>query len=162
MRHPLSLLHAFLLFFIAVSIEAFVVPWSRSGDSVLFSATQRHESTEPQRPYRSRNVLPKLTWLRDFTIEKVFRVPKPVKAGSDRSGSFPHPSSSDLPNTLLAKYGGDVVLRFNLSTPAEEKALADAADTLFLDVWEFTHNWADIRLREDDVCRNYLSLSSLS
>jgi hypothetical protein len=54
---------------------------------------------------------------------------------------------------LLAKYGGDVVLRFNLSTPAEEKALAEAADTLFLDVWEFTQNWADIRLREDDVRR---------
>ena len=44
-----------------------------------------------------------------------------------------------------------MVLRFNLSTPAEEKALAEAADTLFLDVWEFTNNWADIRLREDDV-----------
>lgn len=161
MRHPLSLLHTFLLLFIAVSIEAFVVPWSRSGDSVPFSATQRHDSTGAQRPYRSRNVLPNLTWLRDFTIEKVFRVPKPVKTGSDRSGSLPHPSSSDLPNTLLAKYGGDVVLRFNLSTPAEEKALADAADTLFLDVWEFTQNWADIRLREDDVCRNYFSLSSL-
>jgi extracellular matrix protein 14 len=44
-----------------------------------------------------------------------------------------------------------VVLRFNLSTPHEEHALAEAADTLFLDVWEFTSNWADIRLREDDV-----------
>lgn len=44
-----------------------------------------------------------------------------------------------------------MVLRFNLSTAAEEIALAEAADTLFLDVWEFTHNWADIRLREDDV-----------
>ncbi|KAE9367818.1 zinc carboxypeptidase-like protein [Stipitochalara longipes BDJ] len=150
MRHPLSFLPAFLLLSIAVSIEAFVVPWSRS-DSAQFSATQRHDSAEPQQPYKSRNVLPNLTWLRDFTIEKVFRVPKPGKAGSDRPGSLPHPSSSELPNTLLAKYGGDVVLRFNLSTPAEEKALAEAADTLFLDVWEFTQNWADIRLREDDV-----------
>ncbi|KAH8780375.1 putative metallocarboxypeptidase ecm14 [Hyaloscypha finlandica] len=150
MRHPLSLLSAFLLLCIAVSIEAFVVPWSRS-DSAQFSAPQRHESAGQQRPYRTRNVLPNLTWLRDFAIEKVFRVPKPVKAGSVRPGSFPHPSSSELPNTLLAKYGGDVVLRFNLSTPAEEKALAEAADTLFLDVWEFTQNWADIRLREDDV-----------
>jgi hypothetical protein len=52
---------------------------------------------------------------------------------------------------LLAKYGGDVVLRFNLSTPYEEKGLAEAADTLFLDVWAFTNNWADIRLREEDV-----------
>jgi extracellular matrix protein 14 len=153
MRHLLPFLPAFLLLLIAVSVEAFVVPWSRSGDSAQFSTTQRHDSAEQQRPYKSRNVLPNLTWLRDFTIEKVFRVPKPSKAGSDRPGSFPHPSSSELPNTLLAKYGGDVVLRFNLSTPAEEKALAEAADTLFLDVWEFTQNWADIRLREDDVRR---------
>jgi extracellular matrix protein 14 len=43
------------------------------------------------------------------------------------------------------------VLRFNISTVEEEAALSEAADTLFLDVWEFTHNWADIRLREDDV-----------
>ena len=152
MRHPLSFLPACLLLSIAVSVEAFVVPWSRS-DGAQFSPTQRHHSAEQQQPYKSRNVLPNLTWLRDFAIEKVFRVPKLVKAGSDRPASLPHPFSTELPNTLLAKYGGDVVLRFNLSTPAEEKALAEAADTLFLDVWEFTQNWADIRLREDDVRR---------
>lgn len=44
-----------------------------------------------------------------------------------------------------------MVLRFNMSTPYEEKELAEAADTLFLDVWAFTNNWADIRLREEDV-----------
>jgi hypothetical protein len=150
MRHPLSFLPIFLLLIISVSIEAFVVPWSRS-DNAQFSPTQRHQSTEPQ-PYKSRNVLPNLTWLRDFTIEKVFGIPrKPAKVGTDRPGSLLHPLTSQLPNTLLAKYGGDVVLRFNMSTPYEEKELAEAADTLFLDVWAFTNNWADIRLREEDV-----------
>jgi extracellular matrix protein 14 len=150
MRHPLSLLPVFLLLLVSVTIEAFVVPWSRS-DNAQFSPTQRHQSTE-QQPYKSRNVFPNLTWLRDFTIEKVFGVPpKPAKPGTDRPGSLPPPSSSQLPNTVLAKYGGDVVLRFNLSTPYEEKELAEAADTLFLDVWAFTNNWADIRLREEDV-----------
>jgi extracellular matrix protein 14 len=91
-----------------------------------------------------------LIWLRDTAVQKVFGLPpKTAKTGLEKPGS--HPTSSQLPATLLAKYGGDVVLRFNLSTPAEEKALAEAADTLFLDVWEFTNNWADIRLREDDV-----------
>jgi extracellular matrix protein 14 len=91
-----------------------------------------------------------LTWLRDTAIEKVFGLPpKAVKPGCDKHP--PRPESSRLPSTLLAKYGGDVVLRFNLSTPYEEQALAEAAETLFLDVWEFTSNWADIRLREDDV-----------
>jgi extracellular matrix protein 14 len=51
------------------------------------------------------------------------------------------------------KYGGDVVLRFNISTSEEEAALSEAADTLFLDVWEFADSWVDIRLREDDVRR---------
>lgn len=46
-----------------------------------------------------------------------------------------------------------MVLRFNISTSEEEIALSEAADTLFLDVWEFADNWADIRLREDDVRR---------
>lgn len=30
--------------------------------------------------------------------------------------------------------------------------LADAADHLMLDVWEFTNDWADIRIGEDSVC----------
>lgn len=63
---------------------------------------------------------------------------------------------------MLAKYGGDAVLRFNLSTSYEEQALAEAADTLFLDVWEFTNNWADIRLREDDVCYHYPTANILN
>ncbi|KAF2481723.1 hypothetical protein BDY17DRAFT_299528 [Neohortaea acidophila] len=46
----------------------------------------------------------------------------------------------------LAPYGGDVVLRFNVSTAEEAQSLAEAADTLLLDVWDFTHNWADIRV----------------
>jgi extracellular matrix protein 14 len=91
-----------------------------------------------------------LTWLRDTAIEKVFGLPpKTTKLGCDKTTS--RPASSPLPSTLLAKYGGDVVLRFNLSNSYEEQALAEAADTLFLDVWEFTSNWADIHLREDDV-----------
>ena len=51
----------------------------------------------------------------------------------------------------LARYGGDVVLRFNVSTSEEAKGLAEAADTLLLDVWEFTQDWVDIRLAKDIV-----------
>ena len=49
------------------------------------------------------------------------------------------------------RYSGDVVLRFNISTNAEAKSLAEAADTLLLDVWEFSHDWVDIRLSKDIV-----------
>jgi extracellular matrix protein 14 len=43
------------------------------------------------------------------------------------------------------------VLRFNISTAEESASLADAADTLLLDVWGFAHNWVDIRLSKDTV-----------
>ena len=98
---------------------------------------------------RSHSAFPQLTWLRNTAIERIFGVPKKTKQ-CDKS-NISH-SSSQLPSNLFAQYGGDLVLRFNLTTPADEEALAEAANTLFLDVWEFTSNWADIRLRADDVC----------
>ncbi|KAF2456401.1 hypothetical protein BDY21DRAFT_287967 [Lineolata rhizophorae] len=52
---------------------------------------------------------------------------------------------------LMAQYEQDVVLRFNISSADEAVALAEAADVLFLDVWEFTGNWVDIRLSKDVV-----------
>lgn len=50
-----------------------------------------------------------------------------------------------------AKYGGDLVLRFNISTAVESRALAEAADTLLLDVWGFSENWVDIRMDKATV-----------
>ncbi|KAI9650351.1 putative metallocarboxypeptidase ecm14 [Ciborinia camelliae] len=125
------------------------VPWTTNENTQLSSVTPRY--SEEQAGIKYRNVIPQLTWLRDTAIEKIFRLPKKVAKTPLVPGRISPPTNIQLPATLLAKYGGDVVLRFNLTTPAEEQALAEAADTLFLDVWEFTSNWADIRLREDDV-----------
>ena len=55
------------------------------------------------------------------------------------------------PPTLLARYGGDLVLRFDISSVDEAEALAQAINVLFLDVWEFTTDWVDIRLSKDVV-----------
>ena len=52
---------------------------------------------------------------------------------------------------LLARYGNDIVLRFTITTADEASALAEAADTLFLDVWEFNSDWVDIRIAKDVV-----------
>ncbi|RMY49043.1 hypothetical protein D0863_15246 [Hortaea werneckii] len=60
-------------------------------------------------------------------------------------------ADAQAPPHTFARYGGDVVLRFNISTPDEAKSLAEAADTLLLDVWEFTQDWVDIRLAKDIV-----------
>jgi extracellular matrix protein 14 len=137
-HHLLPLL--FFLFLISRPIQAFVLPGFGDNHDAVSSQPSKY------------SIFPQWTWLRNTLIEKVVGPPPKVgKPVSNKPSTGPRPSSSRLPANLLAKYGGDVVLRFNLSTPEEEKALADVADTLFLDIWEFTNNWADIRLREDDV-----------
>lgn len=73
-----------------------------------------------------------------------------------RAGRFPPPGK------MLARYGDDMVLRFNLSTEHEALKLAEAADTLFLDVWEFNANWVDIRVAKDVVSRPHLPSSCAS
>jgi extracellular matrix protein 14 len=60
--------------------------------------------------------------------------------------------SSDTPATkVLTRYGGDVVLRFQITGAQEAKALAEATSVLFLDVWEFTREWVDVRLAKETV-----------
>lgn len=146
----IMLLNTLVLFHVAFFLAASAFPWSgASRDNTQVTSHQRHIAEHQS--YKLRGVFPQLTWLRDTAIEKVFGQPPKSDVHGQRQPVVSHAPSSKLPATLLAKYGGDVVLRFNLTTAAEEKALAEAADTLFLDVWEFTNNWADIRLREDDV-----------
>ncbi|KAG4435520.1 putative metallocarboxypeptidase ecm14 [Cadophora sp. M221] len=137
-----------LLLCFAPLAAAFAVPWTTHNNQ--FSTAQRQHTAEHQ-SHKSHSTFPKLTWLRDTAIQKLFGLPPTVTRPSIEKPTSSGPITSQLPATLLAKYGGDVVLRFNLSSAVEETALAEAADTLFLDVWEFTNNWADIRLREDDV-----------
>jgi hypothetical protein len=44
-----------------------------------------------------------------------------------------------------------MVLRFNITTAEEASALAEASSILFLDVWEFSDDWVDIRIAKDNV-----------
>jgi extracellular matrix protein 14 len=70
-------------------------------------------------------------------------VPKHSYASGTRSGR------------LAARYGQDIVLRFNVSTAAEAIAIADASEDLYLDVWEFNEGWVDIRLAKEVVCSTW-------
>ncbi|KAF8423676.1 hypothetical protein EV426DRAFT_533901 [Tirmania nivea] len=56
-----------------------------------------------------------------------------------------------LASSQISKYTGDIVLRFNLTTQAEGKALVEASQVLLLDVWSSTKEHVDIRLPERDV-----------
>lgn len=94
-----------------------------------------------------------LTRLRDGLIQLIWKVP------SEKPWASPSPSPRFLlskptpPSSLLARYGGDVVLRFQIRSAAEASALSEAITVLFLDVWEHTSHWVDIRLSKDVVCQ---------
>lgn len=101
----------------------------------------------PQYLYRNPREKSILSRWRDSLIRKVWSVPQiacQMEGPKAASRASPPPS-------LLSRYGGDVVLRFEIRTPEEAAALAEAVDVLFLDVWEFTTEWADIRLSKDIV-----------
>ncbi|OBT87316.1 hypothetical protein VE02_03012 [Pseudogymnoascus sp. 03VT05] len=165
LHSPSSLLPLLLLLLLSTlaPVPTAAVPWATTGDSTSTQSLSGRDSKAAAPYHRSHSVFPQLTWLRDTVIEKIFggggngnAKPEAATAAGQENGQTAttgqrRPLSAQLPAMLLAKYGGDVVLRFNITTEEEEAALAEAADTLFLDVWEFTNNWADIRLAEDDV-----------
>nr|OQO31416.1 hypothetical protein B0A51_02206 [Rachicladosporium sp. CCFEE 5018] len=61
------------------------------------------------------------------------------------------PVVATAPAHTAARYGSDVVLRFNVSNANELDRLKDATDTLLLDVWDYTSSWVDLRLAKDLV-----------
>jgi extracellular matrix protein 14 len=83
--------------------------------------------------------------VRDGIIERIWAVP----GKSEPTGSLPGPNRA--PENFHARYGGDVVLRFAVRTREEAKALAEATEILYLDVWEATEEWVDIRIAKDVV-----------
>lgn len=92
------------------------------------------------------------TWRRlsDAIIRKIWNLPNTQKDFGDGIGST-HQAATEQ---FVAQYGEDVVLRFKIRTAEEAKALAEAADVLFLDVWEFNEDWADIRVAKEVVSRD--------
>lgn len=105
------------------------------------SSPSRDDRPQTTPSSASSGLFPLLTWARDGAVELLFgRPPKKTDTGTARA---PIPS--------LKKYAGEVVLRFNITTPDEEHALAESAERLFLDVWAVTHDFVDIRLRKDRI-----------
>lgn len=84
--------------------------------------------------------------LSDAIIRRIWSLPQDQKSlGNDATRT-----ASNAPGEqLVAHYGDDVVLRFKIRTSEEAQALSEAADILFLDVWEFNEDWADIRIAKD-------------
>ena len=89
--------------------------------------------------------------LRDLVVQTIWEVPPYHRVCHTKSKPKVLNPESSTSQTLLARYGGDVVLRFNITSQDEAKALAEATNVLFVDVWEFNTEWADVRLGRDSV-----------
>ena len=104
----------------------------------------------PQYFYKPDNGKGLLLRIRDSVIQWVWNIhPSDPLRGPVAKASG---ARSSPPSSLLARYGGDLVLRFKIQSEAEAAALTEAITVLFLDVWEFTTEWVDIRLSKDVVC----------
>lgn len=125
------------------------VPQRSSSSRRLFLPFQLPSGTHPQ---QRRDSGPWIG-LRDYLIRHVFSLSKGHGADGESllSGGGKQCAKTRPPANLLASYGGDVVLRFSIASPDEAKALAEASNILFLDIWDFREDWVDIRLAKDVV-----------
>jgi len=117
------------------------------GPSLIAAAPHDH-ARFPSDASTSHNHTPR-PWRRlsDSLIRRIWGLPDKQKSlGGLERGTV------EVPGTQLdTRYGEDVVLRFKIRTVEEAEALAEAANVLFLDVWEFTDDWADLRVAKDVV-----------
>ncbi len=103
----------------------------------------------PSVSYRPQGPSRPWTRLRDLIVHKIWGPAPAIRSQSPYLD--PHRSTGSIPSTLRTRYGGDVVLRFRFKTAEEARALAEAADTLYLDIWEYADDWVDIRMTKDVV-----------
>ena len=136
-----------------------VVSWSLivlSPHTTAFYLNQLHPTLQlplhiPQQLSHSSQSKSWLSYARDSLIHTIW--PIPPRANFSKANRK-DPAIVRPPPTLLARYGGDLVLRFDISSVDEAEALSQAINVLFLDVWEFTTDWVDIRLSKDVVSSN--------
>ncbi|KAF2674103.1 hypothetical protein BT63DRAFT_394620 [Microthyrium microscopicum] len=83
--------------------------------------------------------------LTDSIISRIWPAPDTPTTHQSSHSSV---KQTSLPAALAAR---DIVLRFNLTSFDQALAIKEAADDLFLDIWEFTDNWVDIRVAKDVV-----------
>lgn len=85
--------------------------------------------------------------LSDRVIERIWGLDPSAPRAEDRTRS-----QSEAPRLRpKTKHGQDLLLRFNITTAEEAARLAEVADFMYLDVWEYNEDWVDIRIAKDTV-----------
>lgn len=107
--------------------------------SLPFSFPRYAHQTQPKR-----GLLVQWQQWRDRAIRLVWNPPS--REARDPAAIISSHTDLATPMSLPAQYSDDAVLRFRIQSEAEAAALAEAVTVLFLDVWEFTADWVDIRL----------------
>ena len=89
------------------------------------------------------------TWRRltDRVIEKLWR----FETQSDDGRLKRISDWQDPPAQTRSRHGEDILIRFNISSIDEVEKLAHVADYMYLDVWETSDEWVDIRMAKDTL-----------
>ena len=132
---PMKLMR-FLLLAAALPVSQAVPASNAAQHSLIQQSIVQPSPNTPANPLRR---------LRDAIIEKIWDVPKRSKPKTCAN------TASLVPSNYHARYGADVVLRFRFQTEDEVRALSEAIDILYLDVWEMSDEWVDIRIAKDVV-----------
>jgi extracellular matrix protein 14 len=120
----------------SILFAGLIAPTPASAVATTGDGIYRHRQLHPTASGR----FPLLTKLRDGAIELIFGA-HPDKPTSTSSKSTSQP----------LQFTDELVLRFNVTSAAEETALAEAAARMFLDIWAFTSEYVDIRLHAKEV-----------
>ncbi|KAJ9616324.1 putative metallocarboxypeptidase ecm14 [Cladophialophora chaetospira] len=130
------LLRAIVIFSTLIS-SVITVPTSASCSHTSLEPVTLTSRHKPAGPFRR---------LRDAIIESIWSIPS-----NSASRLSPSTRPAKAPETFRARYGSDVVLRFQVKTQEEAIAISEAADVLYLDIWEATNGWVDIRIAKEVV-----------
>ena len=126
-----------LLLFAATLSPTFAVP------AEFYSTVHSEPLSTPCRSQCVKGFFPRV---RDSIIHTIWG--PPLKPRSHHICHHMKPSETIKKHS---RYDNDVVLRFKIDSEEEVKVLAEVSDMLYLDVWESTNQWVDIRMAKDVV-----------
>lgn len=97
--------------------------------------------------------------VRNRVVERIFGSPPTIAEKRHGRGNHPHGQTQHplvIKPTQFSRFANDVVLRFNISSVEEARALAEASEVMFMDVWSATKEHVDIRMDRNVVCTSSL------